>query len=196
MQYEVIVVGASWGGLQAVGTFLESLGPQTSAAVVIAQHRSAEGFSELAELLQTNTDLPLRDAEDKDPIVPGTVLLAPQDYHLLIEAGGTVALSTEERVQFARPSIDVLFESAADAYREKCIGVVLTGLNEDGAAGLARIKRLGGVAVVQDPRSAERGEMPTAAIAATDVDVILPLGEIGAFLRGLLLLETTVRSHA
>jgi two-component system chemotaxis response regulator CheB len=196
MQYEVIVVGASWGGLQAVGTFLESLGPQTSAAVVIAQHRSAEGDSELAELLQTHTELPLRDAEDKDPIVPGTVLLAPQDYHLLIEAGGTVALSTEERVQFARPSIDVLFESAADAYREKCIGVVLTGLNEDGAAGLARIKRLGGVAVVQDPRSAERGEMPTAAIAATDVDVILPLGEIGAFLRGLLLLETTVRSHA
>jgi two-component system chemotaxis response regulator CheB len=196
MQYELIVVGASWGGLRAVGSFLDALGPQTSAAVVIAQHRSAEGGDELAELLQSHTELLLRDAEDKDQVVPGTVLLAPQDYHLLIESGGTVALSTEERVQFARPSIDVLFESAADAYREKCIGVVLTGANEDGAAGLARIKRLGGVAIVQDPRSAERGEMPTAAIAATDVDVILPLDEIGAFIRGLLLLETTTRSHA
>ncbi len=196
MDYELIVVGASWGGLHAVGTFLETFGPQTSAAVVIAQHRSAGGGDELADLLQTHTELPVRDAEDKDPIVPGTVRLAPQDYHLLIESGGTLALSTDERVQFARPSIDVLFESAADAYREKCIGVVLTGSNEDGAAGLARIKRLGGVAVVQDPRSAERGEMPAAAIASTAVDVVLPLEEIGAFLRGLLLLETTERSHA
>ncbi|MDX6412519.1 MAG: two-component system, chemotaxis family, protein-glutamate methylesterase/glutaminase [Gaiellaceae bacterium] len=196
MDYELIVVGASWGGFHAVGAFLESLGPQTSAAVVIAQHRSADGGDELAELLQSHTELPIRDAEDKDPLVPGTVLLAPQDYHLLIESGGTLALSTEARVQFARPSIDVLFESAADAYREKCIGVVLTGANEDGAAGLARIKRRGGVAIVQDPRGAERGEMPAAAIAATDVDVILPLAEIGAFIRGLLLLETMARSHA
>jgi two-component system chemotaxis response regulator CheB len=195
MDYEVIVVGASWGGLLAISAFLEGLGPQTSAAVVIAQHRSPEGSDELAQLLQTRTVLPVRDAEDKDQIVPGTVLLAPSDYHLLIESAGTVALSTEDRVQFARPSIDVLFESAAEAYREKCIGVVLTGANEDGAAGLARIKKLGGVAIVQDPRSATRGEMPSAAISATDVDVILPLEEIGPFLQGLLL-EARTRSHA
>jgi two-component system chemotaxis response regulator CheB len=195
MDYELIVVGASWGGLHAVSTFLEGLGSQPTAAVVVAQHRSSEGGDELAELLQTHTELPLRDAEDKDQVVPGTVLLAPQDYHLLIEAGGTLALSTEARVQFARPSIDVLFESAAEAYREKCVGVVLTGANEDGARGLARIKELGGVAIVQDPASAERHEMPTAAIAATVADVILPLEEIGLFLRGLLL-EAKTRSTA
>jgi two-component system chemotaxis response regulator CheB len=195
MDYELIVVGASWGGLRAIGAFLEGLGPQTSAAVVIGQHRSADGGDELARLLQLHTELPVRDAEDKDPVAPGTVLLAPADYHLLIESGGTLALSTEERVRFARPSIDVLFESAAEAFGEKCVGVVLTGANEDGAVGLARIKELGGVAIVQDPRSAERGDMPLAAIGATDVDVILPLEEIGPFLRGLLL-ETQTRSHA
>jgi two-component system chemotaxis response regulator CheB len=195
MDYELIVVGASWGGLHAVSTFLEGLGAQPAAAVVIAQHRSSEGGNELAELLQTHTEMPVRDAEDKDQVVPGTVLLAPQDYHLLIEAGGTLALSTEARVQFARPSIDVLFESAAEAYREKCVGIVLTGANEDGARGLARIKQLGGVAIVQDPASAERHEMPAAAIAATVADVILPLDEIGLFLRGLLL-EAPTRSTA
>lgn len=195
MDYELIVVGASWGGLHAVASFLEGLGSQASAAVVIAQHRSAEGGDELARLLQTHTELPVRDAEDKDRVVPGTVLLAPQDYHLLIEAGGTLALSTEDRVQFARPSVDVLFESAAEAYREKCVGVVLTGANADGAAGLARIKERGGVAIVQDPGSAERSEMPAAAIAATVADVVLPLEQIGQFLRGLLL-ETQARSPA
>jgi two-component system chemotaxis response regulator CheB len=195
MDYELIVVGASWGGLHAVGAFLEGLGPQTSAAVVIAQHRSAAGSEDLAHLLQSHTELPVRDAEDKDQVVPGTVLLAPMDYHLLIESGGTVALSTEERVKFARPSVDVLFESAAEAYGEKCVGVVLTGANEDGAAGLARIKERGGVAIVQDPRTAARGEMPAAAIAATAADVVLPLEEIGLFLRGLLL-ETQTRSPA
>lgn len=195
MDYELIVVGASWGGLHAVGAFLEGLGSQTAAAVVIAQHRSADGGDELANLLQVHTELPVRDADDKDEVVPGTVLLAPKDYHLLIESGGTLALSTEERVRFARPSIDVLFESAAEAYREKCVGVVLTGANEDGAAGLARIKELGGVAIVQDPGSAERAAMPAAAIAATAADVVLPLEQIGLFLRGLLL-ETQTPSPA
>jgi two-component system, chemotaxis family, protein-glutamate methylesterase/glutaminase len=196
MDYELIAVGASWGGLHAVGAFLQGLGGQTSAAVVIAQHRSpGPGGDELAHLLQEHTELPVRDAEDKDPLVPGTVLLAPKDYHLLIESGGTVALSTEERVQFARPSVDVLFESAAEAYGEKCVGIVLTGANQDGAAGLARIKALGGVTIVQDPATAERPEMPTAAIAATAADVVLPLDQIGLFLRGLLL-ETPMRSPA
>ena len=129
----------------------------------------------------------MTEAEDKDDLVRGHVYLAPSDYHLLVERDGTLALSTDERVQYARPSIDVLFESAADAYRERCVGVVLTGLNEDGAAGLARIKQLGGVAIVQDPQTAERGEMPAAAIVATTADVILPLEEIGLFLHGLLL---------
>ena len=133
--------------------------------------------------------------QDKDDLVAGTVHLAPADYHTLIEVEGTLGLSTEERVHFARPSIDVLFRTAAEAYRERCVGIVLTGANDDGADGLRRIKELGGVAIVQDPGTAERREMPAAAIAATDADVVLPLGKIGTFLRGLLL-ETRTRNPA
>jgi two-component system chemotaxis response regulator CheB len=194
MSYDLVAIGASWGGLNAISTLLGPLGPQTPAAIVVAQHRSAESTQSLTELLQERTALVVGEAEDKDTLEPGHVYLAPPDYHLLVESDGTLALSTEERVQYSRPSIDVLFESAADAFGERCVGVVLTGLNEDGARGLARIKEQGGVAIVQDPSSAERGEMPAAAIAATTADVILPLKEIGLFLHGLLL-ETRTRSR-
>src|SRR5438552_7735248 len=157
--YELIAIGASWGGLEAVSTLLETLDPQVPAAVVVAQHRASYATEALADVLQERTRLVVRDAEDKDDLIPGHVYLAPPDYHLLVESDGTLALSTDDRVQYARPSIDVLFESAADAYRERCVGIVLTGFNKDGAAGLARIKALGGVAVVQDPRTAVRSEM-------------------------------------
>jgi two-component system, chemotaxis family, protein-glutamate methylesterase/glutaminase len=184
--YGLVVVGASWGGLHAVGAVLEQLGDADTAAIVVAQHRGI-GSELLVPLLQRRSPLRVRDAEDKDRLRPGTVYIAPTNYHTLIEAGGTIALSTEGVVHNARPSIDVLFRSAAEAYRERCVGVVLTGANEDGADGLARIVELGGVAVVQEPQTAERHEMPTAALAATKADVVLPLGEIGSFLRGLLL---------
>jgi len=184
--YELIAIGASWGGLRAVSTLLAALDADAGVAVVVAQHRAPGSPQGLAELLQERTQLTVQEAEDKEAIEHGHVYLAPPDYHLLVERGGGLALSTDDRVQYARPSIDVLFESAADAYREHCIGVVLTGLNEDGAAGLARIKELGGVAIVEDPRTAERSEMPAAALAATNADVILPLAEIGLFLYGLL----------
>ncbi len=191
--YELIAIGASWGGLQAVSTLLATLDPELPAAVVIALHRAPSATEALADLLEERTRLVVHDADDKDDLLPGHVYLAPPDYHLLVESDGTLALSTDDRVQYARPSIDVLFESAADAYRARCVGIVLTGFNEDGAAGLARIKALGGVAIVQDPRTAVRREMPAAAIAATKADVILPLDEIGKFLHGLLL-ETKARS--
>lgn len=185
--YELIVIGASWGGLHAVGEILAALPEDLEAAVVVAQHRSFDNAVEggLAGLLAGRTSLPVADVDDKQPIVKGRVYLAPPDYHLLIEPGH-FSLSKAERVHFARPSIDVLFESAADAYRERLIGVVLTGSNEDGAAGLARIKLLGGVAIVQDPRTAERPEMPGAALAATSADAVLRLEEIGPFLYGLI----------
>lgn len=186
MSYELLVIGASWGGLRAVGAVLEGLGDESPAAIVVAQHRGPASGARLAQLLQRQTRLPVREAEDKDELTPGTVYLAAPDYHTLIEFDGTIALSTEEHVRHARPSIDVLFRSAAEAYRERCVGVVLTGANEDGAEGLALIKDLGGVAVVQDPRTAERREMPSAAIEATNADIVLPLKEIGLFLRGLL----------
>jgi two-component system chemotaxis response regulator CheB len=193
MNYELIVIGASWGGLRAVGEILSALPEDLDAAVVVAQHRQADSFEGgLASLLAIRTQLPVGDVDDKQPIAPGHVYLAPPDYHLLIEHG-YFSLSMDERVHFARPSIDVLFASAADSYRDRVIGVILTGANEDGAAGLARIKALGGVAVVQDPVSAERPEMPGAALAVTAADAVLPLEEIGPFLYGLVV-KPKVRS--
>jgi two-component system, chemotaxis family, protein-glutamate methylesterase/glutaminase len=185
--HELIVVGASWGGLQAVGRLLETLPAELDVPIAIAQHRGADSARpRLASLLQASGVRPVRDVTDKDLIEPRIVYLAPPDYHLLVERG-RFALSTDERVNYARPSVDVLFESAADAYGPAAIGIVLTGANEDGAAGLAAIKQAGGVAIVQDPRTAERARMPEAALAATNADVVLPLDEIGPFLRGLCL---------
>jgi two-component system, chemotaxis family, protein-glutamate methylesterase/glutaminase len=186
--YELIVVGASWGGLHAVGRLLETLPPELDVPLAIAQHRAPEGRqTNLSSLLQTSPHRPVRDVEDKEPIERGVVYLAPPDYHLLVEPGH-FALSTDARVNFARPSIDVLFETAADAYGPAAVGIILTGANEDGAAGLARLKEAGGVAIVQDPKTAERARMPEAALEATPAaDVILPLDEIGPFLRGLCL---------
>ena len=184
--YDLIAIGASWGGLHAVGALLDGvpgrLGP---AAIVVAQHRGTDGKrGGLESLLQLHTRWPVSEVSDKEEIRPGHVYLAPPDYHLLVERG-SFSLSTEERVHYARPSIDVLFETAADAYRERVIGIVLTGANEDGAQGLAAIKARGGVALVQDPETAERAVMPQAALAATHADAILSLRDMGPFLYGL-----------
>ena len=138
----------------------------------------------LESLLQRHVERPVCEPDDKDPIEASHVYVAPSDYHLLVD-GGRFALSLDERVQYARPSIDVLFESVAEAYRDRAIGIVLTGANADGAAGLAAIKRNGGVGIVQDPRTATRKTMPEAAIAAAEADAVLPLEEIGPFLYGL-----------
>jgi two-component system, chemotaxis family, protein-glutamate methylesterase/glutaminase len=185
MSYDVIAIGASWGGLHAVGALLDGLSADVDAAIVVAQHRgrdSARGA--LESLLQRHVERPVTEPDDKAPIERCHVYVAPADYHLLVE-NGHFALTTDSRVQHARPSIDVLFESIADAYRERAIGIVLTGANADGAAGLAAIKRHGGVAIVQDPATAERRTMPDAAIAATSADAVLVLEEIPNFLYGL-----------
>lgn len=185
MTYEVIAIGTSWGGLQALSTLLSGLSADVSAAIVIVQHRApASSRGLLEELLRRRGDRPVLEPHDKQPIEPGHVYVAPADYHLLVE-DGRFALSTESRVQYARPSIDVLFESVADTYAERAIGIVLTGANQDGAAGLAAIKARGGVAVIQDPDTAERRTMPDAALAATVADAVLPLAEIPNFLYGL-----------
>jgi two-component system, chemotaxis family, protein-glutamate methylesterase/glutaminase len=183
--YELIAVGTSWGGLNALTRLLADLPDEIEQPIVIAQHRSVESpEGGLGGLLQSHTSRVVRDAEDKDPLERCHVYLAPPDYHLLVEHG-SLALSVDELVQYARPSIDVLFETAADAYRERAIGIILTGANDDGAAGLARIKQRGGVAIVQDPDTSERRRMPDAALAATDADAVLRIDEMGAFLYGL-----------
>jgi two-component system chemotaxis response regulator CheB len=183
--YELIAIGASWGGLHALSRLLEGIPAGLDQPIVVAQHRSpSSADGGLTALLQSHTSRVVREAADKMPIERGCVYLAPPDYHLLVESS-SLALSTDAAVQFARPSIDVLFESAADAYGDGTIGVVLTGANDDGAAGLARIKDRGGVAIVQDPDRSERRRMPDAAIAATVADAVLPIEEIGPFLAGL-----------
>lgn len=162
----VVVIGSSWGGLHALRSVLGALPQSFEAAVCVAQHRAAaDEDAGLAGLLEAATPLSVRDAEDKDELRDGEVLLAPPGYHLLVEPG-SVALSLDAPVRFSRPSIDVLFESAADAYRERAVGVVLTGANADGAAGLRRVHARGGHALVQDPADAERPEMPRAALDA------------------------------
>lgn len=181
MAYELVVIGASWGGLNALESILAGLPKDFPLAVAITQHRGKSTGNLLSELLQRHSSLPVLEVEDKNPIIPAHIYLAPTDYHLLVEPGH-FALSTEAPVLYARPSIDLLFESAADAYTCRAIGVVLTGANRDGASGLAAVKRKGGLAIVQDPTEAESSAMPTAAIAATQVDYILPVAEIASYL--------------
>jgi two-component system chemotaxis response regulator CheB len=183
--YELIVIGTSWGGLQALSELLDGLDDAVHQPIVIAQHRSVDADdSVLKQLLQGHTRRTVCDPDDKTPLEPDHVYVGPPDYHVLVE-NGHVALSTDAPVQYARPSIDVLFDSAAATYGERAVGIVLTGANEDGAAGLAKIKDCGGVAIVQDPATSARRTMPDAAIAATSADAVLPLGEIPAFLYGL-----------
>ena len=179
MAYELVVVGCSWGGLAALGRLLDHLPEAVDLPIVVAQHRGPDSLRGVLEAtLQRRHERPVAEVDDKAPIAPGRVYLAPPDYHLLVEPG-SFALSLDERVQHARPSIDVLFESAADAYGERVIGVVLTGANADGAAGLAKIAERGGAAIVQDPDTAEAPEMPAAALAAAAAAIVLPLERIG-----------------
>jgi two-component system chemotaxis response regulator CheB len=182
MAIELVAIGASWGGLHAVAQVLGDLPADFGAAVVIAQHRQArEGHDGLTSLLDARCALDVYEAEDKQALEPGTVLVAPADYHLLVEPE-SVALSVDAPLNFSRPSIDILFTSAADAFGPRAAGVVLTGANGDGAEGLARIASRGGQAIIQDPDTAERAEMPSAAVAAVPGAQVLPLGDIGALL--------------
>ena len=187
MAYEVVVIGTSLGGLRALEIVLSGLGKEFPLPVTVVQHREKDSSERLCELLQSHCALRVGQAEDKEEITPGRVYLAPPDYHLLVEEG-RLALSTEAPVHYARPSVDVLFESAADAYGERVVGVILTGSGKDGAQGSARIRERGGFVVVQDPETAESRAMPEAAMAACEVDLILPLSEIGP------LLSTELRS--
>ncbi len=184
MAFDIIVVGTSSGGLKSLQTLLSGLPESFSLPLVMVQHRGKDSDLGLAEYLRRFSNMPVREPEDKEPVERGVAYLAPRDYHLLLE-NHQFALSTDAPVAFARPSIDVLFESAADEYKEKTIGVIMTGANNDGASGLMKIKQAGGVALVEDPNSAASTQMPLAAIAQTRPDWILPLSEIAPCLRRL-----------
>jgi two-component system, chemotaxis family, protein-glutamate methylesterase/glutaminase len=181
MKFEIATIGVSYGGLQALEVIFSGLPPNLPIAIAIVQHRHKSSDGELIEFLQQYSLLPVMEIRDKQPIRAGKVYLAPADYHLLIDSGH-FALSTEAPVAYARPSIDVLFETAADAYGDRVMGVILTGSSPDGARGLAKIKANGGVAIVQEPSTAVSRIMPDAAIAAVPTAKILPLSEITSYL--------------
>jgi two-component system chemotaxis response regulator CheB len=183
MAFELIAIGASLGGMNAIGRVLEALPDAFEIPVVVAQHRAAATAADemLESALARRSKLEVVPATDKEPLDPGRVYVAPADYHLLVERGH-LALSADAPVEFSRPSIDVLFESAADSYGPRAVGVLLTGANQDGAAGLARIAAAGGFTVAQDPETAERRDMPAAAIERGAVRRVLPLERVGPFL--------------
>lgn len=173
----IAVVGASWGGLTALGQLVKNLPAEFPIPMAVVQHRSRHADDLLASLLQDMTPLRVVDVEDKEPFEPGTVYIAPANYHLLVDRGH-FTLTTDPMVRFSRPSIDVTFISAADAYPNATVGVVLTGANDDGSRGLRHIVDRGGKAIVQDPETAEGKAMPSAAMRAVPEAEVLPLSEI------------------
>jgi len=181
-RYKAVVMGLSAGGLQALKVVIPALPSSFALPLAIAQHNSDKSAGFLADYLDEIGDLAVKEAEDKEPLRAGHAYLAPAGYHLLIEDDATCSLSVDPRVNYCCPSIDVLFESAADAFGEALIGVVLTGANSDGSRGLKAIKAHGGLAIVQDPASAESRYMPQAALNATPVDHVVTLAELAPLL--------------
>jgi len=182
---EAVVIGASAGGVQALGTLLPALPAALRVPCFIVLHLPRERPSLLAEIFAPHCRRPIEEAQDKEPVQAGTVYVAPPDYHLLIDRGPTLALSTDEVVHFSRPSIDVLFESAADVYGKGLLGIILTGWNQDGADGLEAIHRAGGLTIVQHPDTAEAPLMPQSALARSPAHVVLSLEEIAGLLKAL-----------
>jgi two-component system chemotaxis response regulator CheB len=181
--YEGVVVGASAGGVEALSRLLPALPARCPASVFVVLHLPRERPSLLVEVFQPHCVLPVREAQDKEPAAPGTVYVAPPDYHLLVDEGPQIALSTDELVHFSRPSIDVLFESAADVYGPRLLGIVLTGGNADGADGLDAIRRAGGITAVQDPAQAFAPYMIEAALRKGPARHVLPLAGVADLLR-------------
>lgn len=177
MAYEIVVIGTSWGGLSALRELIGNLPRDFGLPLIAVQHRHRQSDHLLPMLLQESTALCVTEVEDKAPIAPGNVFVAPADYHLLIE-NGFFSLSTDEPVRYSRPSIDVTFTSAADTYGAGVVGVILTGANGDGARGLTRIVERGGLAMVQLPATAESPTMPAAAIRCVPTARVLTLAGI------------------
>ncbi|GAA6615423.1 chemotaxis protein CheB [Scytonema sp. NUACC26] len=189
MTFKLIAIGASLGGINALEVLLPGLPKNFSVPVAIVLHRHKDSSDDkLRVALQQYSHLAIVEPQDKEEILPGCVYLAPADYHLQVEGRNNTipnpyfSLSVDAPVTYARPSIDVLFKTAADAYADKVIGVLLTGANYDGKQGLTRIKARGGKTVVEDPSTAACATMPKAAVVAGVVDKILPLADIAPFL--------------
>jgi len=182
MYYEAIVIGTSSGGMNALKSILSALPVDFTIPIIIVQHISPRSDNYWIKLLNNKSKLFLKEADEKEKIEHGKVYIAPPNYHLMIERNKTFSLTIDERVNYSRPSIDVLFESAAEAYKNKLIGIILTGSNNDGTKGIKRIKEYGGLIIAQDPETAESSYMPASAIAANQPDYILSLEDISSLL--------------
>lgn len=178
MKVEAIVIGTSAGGLNALKEILLKIPTGFPVPILIVQHIRADSEDYWIKNLNTQCKVKVKEAEEKEEIAKGNVYIAPPDYHMLVEIDRTITLSQEEKVNFSRPSIDVLFETASDVYQDKLMGVVLTGASKDGAVGLRKIKKNGGVTVVENPATAEFSLMPTEAVRASKIDYVLSLQEI------------------
>lgn len=183
--YEIVVVGTSLGGLRALKQLMAGLSSTFPVPMAIVQHVPERSGGDLSGLLERYSPLPVCEPNDKQAIEPGIVYIAPVGYHLLVEEKGRFALSTDPPVLFARPSIDVLFESAAIAYGSGVVAVGLTSSSEDGVAGMAAVKARGGQVIIQDPATAEGRTLPDAALAANLADMVLPLAKMGPYLDSL-----------
>lgn len=182
---QVVVLGGSSGSLEVLFKLLPGLKPELAVPIIIVLHRRYSSESSLSELLAFKTNLPLHEVEDKDPILPGHIYLAPANYHLLVEADLSLSLDYSEKVHFSRPSIDVTFETAADVYGSGAAGIILSGANEDGTRGLLAIKNAGGLVIAQNPDTARTALMPQSAINHVAVDHILEIDELTNFINNL-----------
>jgi two-component system chemotaxis response regulator CheB len=180
-----VVIGCSAGGIEALSALLPAFAPDCGVAVLVVVHLPRERPSRLVDVFEGKCRLTVSEAEDKQPIQAGNLYFAPPDYHLLVDEGPRLALSVDELVHFSRPAVDVLFESAADAYGVELLAVVLSGANQDGARGLAAVERAGGLTLVQRPETAVAAAMPSAALAATRHSLALDLPGIADMLRTL-----------
>lgn len=178
MKYRAIVIGASAGGMDAIKSILMPLQEGFSASILIVQHLSPHSDGYMAKHLNELCKINVKEADEKEKILPGNAYIAPANYHLLIEKDETLSLTVDPKVNYSRPSIDILFESAAEVYENELIGIILTGGNGDGSKGLKMIKEFGGLTIVQDPSTAEADFMPRAAMKASEVDYILSLNKI------------------
>ena len=184
-KYQAIVVGASAGGFHAVSQILGKLPPDFPIPLIVVQHRAKESQELFEEVLQRKCRIKIKQADEKEKIQSGNVYVAPPDYHLLIESDRTFSLSSDPPVQYSRPSIDVLFETAALAYKDKLVGIIHTGSNSDGAAGISAISKRGGVTIAQEPAEAQYALMAQASIDTHHVQHVWRLSEIRDFLQTL-----------
>lgn len=181
----LVSIGCSAGGIETLRQILPKLPVDFPVPVVVVQHRGADSAQILVPYFSEMCGITVREPEDKEPIVPGHVYIAPPNYHLMVETNRTFCLSVDDAVNYSRPSIDVFFETAAEVYQQEIVGIVLSGANADGAEGLTKIKQFGGVTIVQNPETAEHVQMPQAAITKAQPKYIFNVDQINEFLKDL-----------